>query len=295
MISRRDFLRYCGMSAAAIGLTAGDYGRLQTLLAAPNGPVVIWLQGSGCTGCSMSFLNRISPRSPQQVADILIHKINLIYHPNIMGAAGELAVAGVQAAYEDGRYYLVVEGGVPTAFDGSACWAWTTGGQDVTFQEAAVELGQRAAGVIGVGTCACYGGIPAAPPNPTGVVPLADLIEKPVVNIPGCPPHPDWITFGIVAGLLGMPLDLDRHGRPMALFNREIHDKCPRRDREEVETWGVDHACLEELGCRGPHAMVGCNVGLWNNGTNWCVDANAPCYNCVDPQFPFAVMFAEDD
>jgi hydrogenase small subunit len=45
-VSRRDFLKFCGISAAALGLSATDLSRLREALANPNAPHVIWLQGS---------------------------------------------------------------------------------------------------------------------------------------------------------------------------------------------------------------------------------------------------------
>jgi hydrogenase small subunit len=92
-VSRRDFLKYCGIGAGALGLSMTDLGRLQKALANPSGPTVIWLQGTGCTGCSESFLNRISASGPQTAANVLIDSVNLVYHPNLMAAAGQDAVA----------------------------------------------------------------------------------------------------------------------------------------------------------------------------------------------------------
>ena len=135
-VSRRDFLKYCGVGAATLGLTMSDLGHLEKALANPSGPSVIWLQGTGCTGCSESFLNRISTSSPQTAANVLIDAINLVYHPNLMAAAGQDAVAQAEAAYSKGGYVLAVEGGIPTAFGGKACYAWTYNGIEVTFESA---------------------------------------------------------------------------------------------------------------------------------------------------------------
>ena len=133
-ISRRDFLKYCGISAAAVGLSTSELGLLEKALASPTGPSVIWLQGSGCTGCSESFLNRIATDGPQTAANVLVEAINLVYHPNLMALAGQDAVAQAEAAYNKGGYLLAVEGGIPTAFGGRACYAWTYNEQEVTFE-----------------------------------------------------------------------------------------------------------------------------------------------------------------
>ncbi|MBI4763851.1 MAG: twin-arginine translocation signal domain-containing protein [Deltaproteobacteria bacterium] len=117
-VSRRDFLKYCGIGAGALGLSMTDLGLLEKALANPNGPAVIWLQGGSCTGCSESFLNRISSTSPQTAANVLIDAVNLVYHPTLMASAGQEAVAEAEAVYKMGGYVLAVEGGVPTAFNG---------------------------------------------------------------------------------------------------------------------------------------------------------------------------------
>ncbi len=286
-ITRREFLRYCSFGAAAFGLTVTDLARLSEVLASPNGPSVIWLQGSACTGCSMSFLNRISTDAPKTAADVLINSINLVYHPNLMALAGESAVAQAKAAAAKGGYILAVEGGVPTAFNGHVCHAWTTAnGTDVTFQKAVTDLASKASTVISIGTCAAWGGIPAAPPNPAGVKGVQAATGKATINIPGCPPHPDWIVWAVVQLLLGNPVPLDAAGRPTQFSGYSVHEGCPRYGLTKAQTFGVDGQCLMDLGCRGPMTMANCPQQLWNNRVNWCVDANSPCIGCCEPTFP---------
>jgi hydrogenase small subunit len=288
-ISRRSFLKICGASTAALGLSLTDLTRLEQVLANPSGPTVVWLQGSGCTGCSISFLNRIAATGPHTAGDVLIDAINLTYHPNLMSLAGDSAVARIEQAYTEGGYILAVEGGIPTAFDGNACWAWTYNDIDVTFQQAVLDLASQAAHILSIGTCASWGGVAAAPPNPTMVQGLSALTGRTTINIAGCPPHPDWIVWTIAQLLVGNTVALDSKGRPTGLFNRTVHSVCPRRESDEAGTYGIDRRCLEELGCQGPHTTAPCPHTLWNGGVNWCVDANAPCYGCTEPGFPGAV------
>jgi len=280
-ITRRDFLKYCGVSAAALGLSSLDLIRLEEALANPGGPKVIWLQGSGCTGCSMSFLNFINTATgadPTDAGDILLNHIDLLYHPNLMAMSGQSAAAVAEQAYNDGGYILAVEGGVPTAFGGRACWAWTYNGQDITFQQAVTDLSTKAAKILSIGTCASFGGIPAAGPNPTGVKSVQAVTGKPTINIAGCPPHPDWIVYVIAQLLAGANPSLDGNGRPTALYGETVHSQCPRNDSPED--------CLAPQGCKGPETNANCPTNLWNNKTNWCVNANAPCYACTEPGFP---------
>lgn len=283
-ISRRAFLDLC--KNTAIGLGAAQLAQLENVLANPAAPIVVWLQGSSCTGCSVSFLNRISTAAPATAADVLIQTINLAYHPNLMALAGDSAAGALDNVRKAGGYILAVEGGVPTAFNGAACWAYSLNGRDVTFLEAVRGLAANASRILSVGTCAAWGGIPAAGPNPTLVKGVQAATGKATLNLGGCPPHPDWVVWAIANLLTGTVGTLDSYSRPRALYRRTVHDQCPRREREEAHTYGQDNRCLEELGCRGPDTRANCPITLWNGGQNWCVDANAQCIGCTEPTFP---------
>lgn len=291
-VTRRDFIKMCGLSAATIGLSATDMFGIEQALANPQGPSVLWLQGAACTGCTESFLNRTSTAAPQSAADVLISTVNLLYHPNVMSAAGETAVSVVNQAYSKGGYILIVEGGVPAAFGGNACYAWSTNGKDVTFMQAVKDLSSRAAAIISVGTCASFGGMAATAPNPAGVKSVSAVTGKQTINIAGCPPHPDWIVWAIAQLLLKNTIARDSNGRPTAIYGRTVHSQCPFRERDEIETFGVDGYCLKELGCRGPQTYANCPKQLWNGGTNWCAGANAPCIGCTEPSFPGALVLS---
>lgn len=276
-ISRRDFLKYCGLTAAVLGLSTKELSLLEKALADPNGPTVLWMQGAGCTGCSMSFLNYLSTTAPTSAADILINNINLAYHPNLMATAGQGAAEVAREAYNRGGYILAVEGAVPQAFGGRACWAWTHNGEEVTFLQAVKDMASKAATVLSIGTCASFGGIPAAGRNPSASASVSSVTGQQTINIAGCPPHPDWVVYTIVQLLLGQSLPLDASRRPTAIFGETVHRRCSRE--------GEDN-CLWDQGCRGPGTHANCATILWNNRANWCVSANAPCYGCTEPTFP---------
>jgi len=286
-LSRRDFLNLCKSSSVAAGLSAVDLIRLEELFAGTSAPTVYWLQGSGCTGCSVSFLNYIAPSAPTTAAEVLIQNVNLAFHTTVMDVSGQSAVSIVDGASKQRRgYILVVEGGVPLGFNGNACLAWSKDGKDVTFKDAVTVLASRASKIICVGSCASWGGVGAAAPNPSGIVGVQQATRKRTINIAGCPPHPDWIVWGIAKALVGSVGTLDQYGRPTRLFNRTVHDACPRREREEAHTYGQDGYCLEELGCLGPQTRAACPSTGWNNHANWCVDANSLCIGCTEPSFP---------
>jgi hydrogenase small subunit len=285
-VNRRDFLKYCMGSAAALGLNLSVLGKLEKALAAGGGPPIIWLNGSNCTGCTVSLANLFSNSAgTSNVADLLINTINLAFHPNLMGAAGDLAVAQLRSATEVG-FVLAVDGGVPTAFGGRTCMLWTEDGREVTALEAIQELAPKATAVLAIGTCASFGGIPAGDPNPTEVRSVSQISGVSTINIPGCPSHPDWVVGTIAQLLAGESPSLDSDRRPKAYFGRNLHDRCPRRERDEADTFGINNRCLKELGCKGPETRADCYSRNWNNGTNWCIGANAICIGCTEKGFP---------
>ena len=308
-ISRRQFLKYCNLSAAALGLSAAKLRLVEEALANPAAPSVIWLIGSACTGCSVSFLNRISdmPGQPADVADVVANAINLVFHPTIMGATGETAVAALKSAYNKGNYILVLEGAVPTAAQGHPCVVWSYGGVEMTFQQAVTELMPRALKTVCVGTCAAFGGIPASGSNPTKCMGVRQFTGRPTINISGCPANPDWVVWAIVQLLLGQNPTLDADGRPVDLYSTNftggpelpiIHDKCPRNPllgNTEAANFGENGRCLVSLGCRGPFTKSRCNAAWCGIGGHqigdphpghWCIGVNAPCHGCVEKTFP---------
>ena len=249
---------------------------------------MIWLNGANCTGCTVSLANLISDQAPTDVADLLVNYVDLAFHPTLMGAAGDLAVQALKEGAQ-GDYILAVEGGIPTAFGGYACILWTETGREVTALEAVQTLAPGAIARLSIGTCSSFGGIPAGNPNPTQIRSFSETTGLPTINIPGCPPHPDWIVWTIAQLLAGSPPSLDPYGRPRGLFATEaknIHEQCPRKEKEEAKRFGMEGFCLEELGCKGPRTQGDCPVRLWNNRTNWCVGANAPCLGCTEEGFP---------
>ena len=262
---------------------------------------VVWLQGSACTGCTISLLNSASPTIKNILIDQIIPgvHINLIFHATVMAGAGEPVIEVLEntAKEKNGEYVLVVEGAIPTATDGIYGAIGERDGKPVEMRERVEDLASNALAVLAVGTCASFGGIPAAAPNPTGCKPVSQILKakgiaKPLINIPGCPPHPDWFVGTLASILLnGLPKaeDLDDNLRPLAFYGKLIHENCPRRayfDEGKFAKKPGDEGCLYELGCKGPITYADCPLRRWNNGTNWVIGAGAPCNGCTQPEFP---------
>ena len=214
-MDRREFLRLCGATGTAISLSEALKPEIAAAFAGPKGgkPPVLWLQGGSCSGCSIGLLNSVSP----EIADVLTGVISLNFHQTLMSAAGEQAMhvlTDVQKKYR-GEYVLIVEGSIPLAAEGKYATLGEKGDQPIPFSKWVKDLAADAKAIIAVGSCAAFGGLPAAAPNPTGSVPVSKVVGgKAVINIPGCPSHPDWV-LGTVVHLLkyGMPA-LGKHGRP---------------------------------------------------------------------------------
>jgi hydrogenase small subunit len=226
---------------------------------------------------------------------VLINTINLAYHPNLMAAAGQTAAAAAEAAYNKGGYVLAVEGGVPTAFGGRTCWAWTYNGVEVTFQDTVKHLAGKAAAILSVGTCASFGGIPAAAPNPTGAISVMEAVPgATIVNLPGCPVNADNLTATIVHFLtFGRLPATDRLGRPKFAYGKRIHDNCERRGHfdagQYAQAFGTpghrQGHCLYQLGCKGPETFHNCPTVRYNEGTSWPIMAGHGCIGCAEPGF----------
>lgn len=236
-------------------------------------------------------MNAVNPT----VDEVLLNTISLKYHPTLMAAAGEMAVAAATSTAQAGGHILVIEGAIPTGQDGQYCTVWEEGGRPVTMAEATNAMAGQAEHVLAVGTCAAFGGVSSAYCG-TDIQSVGSFLDRTVVNLPGCPPHPDWI-IGTVARVLGgsMPA-LDSYGRPTLYYTSQvIHRRCPRREAEEADYFGQRGRCLEELGCRGPISHADCDLRLWNNGQNWCIGANGLCIGCTEPSFPNFPLHGEVD
>lgn len=260
---------------------------------------VIWLQGAGCTGCSVSLLNAASPSIKNLLIDEVIpgKHVSLRFHPTVMAGAGVQAIQAMEETQKKGGYILVVEGAIPTAGDGAFGSLGEKGGKPISILSRLESLAQNALAVIALGTCASFGGIPSANPNPAQCLGVAQALKNksiatPVINVPGCPPHPDWF-MGTVASILlwGLPKEeeLDDFRRPKAFYGKLIHEHCPRRayyDEMKFAKKLGDPGCLYELGCKGPITYADCPLRQWNNGVNWCVNSGGMCIGCVEPGFP---------
>ncbi|MGM0575376.1 MAG: hydrogenase small subunit [Myxococcota bacterium] len=288
-VSRRRFLEFCGVVAASVSLPRSAAAEIAEAVEKKPKPTLVWLEYQDCAGNTESFLRAGQPT----VAEILLDVVSVDYHETIMAAAGHKAEEALQSTIHahEGAFIAVVEGSIPTADGGVYC---TVGGRAA--EDLVKEVCGKAAATIAVGTCATYGGLPAAAPNPTGAQSVAEVVPdvKNLVNMPACPVNAENLTALLVYYLTydRWP-PLDRLRRPRFAYGKNIHDNCERRAHYDAgqyaEAWGDEgHRrgyCLYKLGCKGPATWQNCPVIRWNDGTNWPIGCGHPCIGCAEPNF----------
>ena len=296
-VSRRDFLRICTAAAAAVGLGPLAAQRFVEAAEAGRKPSVIWLHFQECTGCTESLLRTTHPPAD----DLILDLISLDYHETLFAAAGHQAEAArIQAMKANaGKYVCIVEGAIPTKDGGIYCMV---GGR--TALDLVKEVAGNAGAVIAIGSCASWGGVAAADPNPTGASGVSEVFkDKPVVNIPGCPANPynllgtvlQYATYGTLPAL-------DDQGRPLFAYARTIHEHCPRRAHFDAgrfaEVYGDEgHRlgyCLYKLGCKGPETHANCSVQHFGEVVDaWPIGIGAPCVGCTEREIAFRVPMSQ--
>lgn len=292
-LDRRDFLKICTAAAAAVGLPAAAAEEMAEAAASGRKPSVIWLSFQECTGCTESLLRTSHP----QLDELILDLISLDYHEALMVPSGDLAEKARHQAMEAnaGAYILVVEGSIPTKDGGIYC---QIGGQ--TALDIVREAAESAGAIIAIGSCASWGGIPSADPNPTGATGAPQVLEgKTVVTIPGCPANPyNFLGTALQYATFGTLPALDDKGRPLFAYGRTIHEHCPRRPHFDagrfVQQFGDDgHRlgwCLYKVGCKGPETHANCSVQHFGEVVDaWPIGTGHPCFGCTEQELAFRV------
>ena len=296
-MDRRSFIKICALAAAAVGLPASAGRDFAAAAAAGLKPSVIWLSFQECTGCSETLLRTTHP----DLAELILDLISLDYHEALCAAAGHQVEAVRHEAMQRhaGSYVLITEGATPTLDGGIYC---QIGGQPAL--EILREAAENAGAIIAMGSCASFGGVPSADPNPTGAkgTPMV-LTDKTVVTLPGCPPNPynllgtvlQYATYGTLPAL-------DAKGRPLFAYGRTIHEDCPRRPHFDagrfVKQFGdADHEaghCMYEMGCKGPATHANCSRKHFGEVDGaWPIGIGAPCHGCTEQELAFRVATHE--
>ncbi len=298
-LSRREFNKVLAAMGASGFLMSYKSEIVSALEEAKKNDVkIFWLQGQSDSACTVSLLQASDPDIYDAIEEL---SVNIAFHPTIMPSFGDEAISILEKYDPD---ILVLEGAIPTGDMEVACTFGEKNGKEVTLVEWLNDLIPRTKiAVVGFGVCAAYGGIPSGRDytgkSPTNAVGLYQFLKGkkpsvPVILIPGCPGHPDWLLTVLAAALLGVAPNLDNYWRPKAFFSNLIHDNCARRGFYD-EGWFAKsfeesdfryNKCLFKLGCRGPITIAACSETKWNGGINVCMNAGAPCIGCMHPGFP---------
>jgi hydrogenase small subunit len=287
-ISRRSFLKFCSLTAASLGLGPEFAPQMAHALETKPRTPVLWLHGLECTCCSEAFIRSGHPLA----SDVILSMISVDYDDTIMAAAGHQAEAIVDEIVEKykGNYILACEGNPPLNADGMYC---IIGGKP--YLDQLKKAASNCKAIISWGSCASWGCVQAARPNPTKAVPIHKVIhDKPIIKVPGCPPIPEVMTAVItyIATFERLP-ELDRQGRPKMFYSQRIHDKCYRRPHFDagqfVEAWDDDNArkgyCLYKMGCKGPTTYNACSTVRWNGGLSFPIQSGHGCIGCSEDGF----------
>jgi quinone-reactive Ni/Fe-hydrogenase small subunit len=287
---RRDFMKWASATTAMLMLPASFTPLVAEAAELMNRVPVVWIELQDCAGNSEALLRSDGPKIDEIILDI----ISLEFHETLMAPSGHQAEKQLEDAIETfkGKYILFVEGSVPRGIDG---YYGTIGAKAETFIDHLTRLSKDAAAVVAVGSCATFGGVPAAAPNPTDAVGVMDVVKnKPLINIPACPANPSNMVGVILHYVLtGSIPELDSLLRPKFAFGYRIHDNCERRAHfdagEFVEEWGDEGAknnfCLYKMGCKGPMTFNNCSIIRYNEGVNWPVGVGRGCIGCSEPDF----------
>jgi len=288
-VSRRDFMKWAAGMTAMLSLPSSFTPLMAQAAELTDRLPVVWLHMAECTGCSESLLRTDAPG----IDSLIFDYISLEYHETLMSAAGWQAEHNLTNAIEKykGKYILMVEGGIPTKDDGMYL---KIGPQAHTGLSIAKDAAASAAAIFAIGTCSSFGGVQAAYPNPTEAKGLNKVTDKPVINVPGCPPSERNIVGNVLHYILfGTLPALDVYSRPKWAYGLRIHDMCERRGHfdagEFVQEFGDEGAkkgyCLYKVGCKGPYTFNNCSREKFNQGTSWPVQAGHGCIGCSEPDF----------
>jgi len=291
-LTRRELLQYCVGIAATMGLSSGVGIRMAEAAASGLRPPVIWLHGQECTGCTESLLRSQHPT----LEALILDTISLDYHETLCAGAGRQAEAHKHEVMEQyaGKYVLVTEGATPTKDGGIYC---KVAGRP--YVEQVREAAEGAAAIIAIGSCAAWGGIQSADPNPTGARATHEVLEgRTVINIPGCPPNPyNFLSTVLYLLTFNKPPELDSENRPKFAYGRLVHENCERRPHFDAGRFALEFGdyghrqgfCLYKLGCKGPETYANCPaIGFGDVGAGvWPVGTGAPCFGCTMQQTAF--------
>ena len=247
-------------------------------------PTLLWFQGVTCNGNTHSFLNL-------ENLDALLEKFEILSHPSLSATESFERVTACEIICD----IFIFEGTYDPLMERNS----------VALSKIVHHYVKNAKKVIAVGSCASFGGMfkASAPERNSGLIfdeesedaPFAHYKEK-VINISGCPIHPEWLAFVLQMLAKGVEVEVDRLHRPIELFSNLAHHGCTRNEyfewKVDSNNFGEKEGCLYyKQGCRAPMTHASCNKILWNEVSSK-TRVGTPCFGCTEPDFPRKNLFS---
>jgi hydrogenase small subunit len=217
-----------------------------------------------------------------------------LIHPELAMESGEAFRASLERAADGslGPYVLVLEGAIPNeslAGGGSFSRLGTAAdGKPMTTAAWVDVLAPQAEAIIAIGSCATWGGVPAADGSPIAARGLEDYLGRdfrskgdlPVINVPGCAPTGEGFIETLIYVFLHLaqlvPLDLDEERRPRWMYGHDTYPLPPRVEYQPAA--GFDLSQRPTVSCPVP-------VTGWLRGFGGCARVGGSCIGCTDRDF----------
>jgi uptake hydrogenase small subunit len=244
-------------------------------------PTIVWFQAITCNGNTHSLLSANASR-----LELLFDSFNLIYHPSL---TIEKTLDDILTQNEK-IDFLLIEGAI------SSNEKFFSISNDSTFN-LLNKLASKSKHIIAVGSCASNGGIHAKFTQNDDICGINDSIneqtinklEHSIINLTGCPVHPEWILQTLFTLKNYGKMQLDEQKRPKELYSTLAHHGCTRNEYFEWKVegaFGEKEGCLfYDQGCRGPMTHSSCNKILWNDISSK-TRVGMPCIGCTESDFP---------
>lgn len=247
-----------------------------------NKPKVLWFQAITCNGNTHSLLCA----NPNRL-ELFFNSFDLIYHPSLTNDSNLIDILNSSDTID----YLLVEGAISDDKRFFSILNHST-------KELLNKLILKSTHIISVGSCASYGGIHAKFELNSSITGVENSINNKlnlkaknnVINLTGCPVHPEWILQTMFILKSHGKIQLDEENRPIELYSTLAHHGCTRNEyfewKVESEYFGTKEGCLfYDQGCRGPMTKSSCNKILWND-INSKTRMGMPCIGCTEKDFP---------
>ncbi len=244
-------------------------------------PTIVWFQAITCNGNTHSLLSANASR-----LELFFDSFNLIYHPSL---TIEKTLDDILTQNEK-IDFLLIEGAI------TSNEKFFSISNDSTFN-LLNKLSSKSKYIIAVGSCASNGGMHAKFTQNDDICGINDSIneqtinklEHSIINLTGCPVHPEWILQTLFTLKNYGKMQLDEQKRPKELYSTLAHHGCTRNEYFEwkVEgSFGEKEGCLfYDQGCRGPMTHSSCNKILWNDISSK-TRVGMPCIGCTESDFP---------